>query len=160
MLRVPSTITKRNRRCSEWPSHICRSRPSGSRISRVICENVATPHGGLAPVRANRKVALLSTAYSWTLGLPKWEIDENPYYGVRHNRDRLKRREGGHACSLWGFKSRWAYDMKRYRETGGQRFSEHDLCAKKASDPSTARAQELLDHASLTITRRVYSVRP
>jgi len=50
--------------------------------------------------------------------------------------------------------------MKRYRETGGQRFAEHDLCAKKASDLSTARAQELLDHAGLTITRRVYQCAP
>jgi len=67
-------------------------------LARYLRER-SDPHGGLAPVR---KVALLSTAYSWTLGLPKWEIDENPYYGVRHNRDRLKRREGGHAPAACG----------------------------------------------------------
>lgn len=45
-----------------------------------------------APVRANREAALLSSAYSWAMGLREWDINENPCYGVRRNRERPRRR--------------------------------------------------------------------
>ncbi len=50
--------------------------------------------------------------------------------------------------------------MKTYREVGGQHFTEHDLRARTASDLSTARAQDLLDHASPTLTHPVYQCVP
>jgi integrase len=41
--------------------------------------------GKLAPIRANREVALLSSAYAWAMGEPGFEVHENPCYGVRRN---------------------------------------------------------------------------
>ena len=38
-----------------------------------------------APIRANREVAMLSSAYSWAMGQDDYEILENPCYGVRRN---------------------------------------------------------------------------
>jgi len=215
-----------------------------------------------APVRANREVALLSSAYAWAMGLRDWDINENPCYGVRRNTERPRRRyietselavwkrtasarmrayvllkrlmgcrqgellalvkgnllEQGIRCGIsktgrvkivrwsWalrvtikavlslhppapdrddnvvpfidpmtvplfparsgsaltgrGFKSAWVRDMKPYLAAGGARFRENDIRAKTASDMSTAGAQELLDHASPAITRRVYQRAP
>lgn len=41
--------------------------------------------GKPAPVTANREAALLSSAYSWAMGEPGFEVQENPCYGVRRN---------------------------------------------------------------------------
>jgi len=60
-------------------------------------------HGKLAPVRANREAALLSSAYAWALGLPEWEIEENPCYGVRRNRETPRTRYIG-TLELAGWK--------------------------------------------------------
>jgi integrase len=43
--------------------------------------------GKPAPVRANREAALLSSAYAWAMGEPQFEIEENPCYGVRRNKE-------------------------------------------------------------------------
>lgn len=59
-----------------------------------------------------------------------------------------------------GFKSAWARTMAKHVEAGGTSFAEHDLRAKTASDLSIERAQELLDHASPSITRDVYQRAP
>ncbi len=48
--------------------------------------------GKPAPTRANREAALLSSAYSWAMGLRDWDINENPCYGVRRNTERPRRR--------------------------------------------------------------------
>jgi len=220
--------------------------------------------GKPAPVRANREAALLSSAYSWAMGLREWDINENPCYGVRRNKERprsryidtselarwkphapkwlrgyalLKRLSGARQCEMlslskasladrgirfeisktarvkivrwsWalrrtvdallalhkpprrdsddkviefpkppelqplfvsrsrnamtshGFKSAWARSMADYMGAGGKRFRENDIRAKSASDLSTGRAQELLDHASPAITRRTYQRAP
>lgn len=63
--------------------------------------------GRPTPVRANREIALLSSAYSWAMGEPGFEIEENPCYGVRRNTEtprtrylqtvELQRFSGGYA---------------------------------------------------------------
>lgn len=45
-----------------------------------------------APVRANREIALLSSAYSWAMGEDAYEITGNPCYGVRRNKETPKDR--------------------------------------------------------------------
>lgn len=41
--------------------------------------------GKLAPTRANRELALLSSAYAWAMGEDRYEVTTNPCYGVRRN---------------------------------------------------------------------------
>lgn len=208
--------------------------------------------GKPAPVRANREAALLSSAYAWAMGMPEWEIDDNPCYGVRRNRETprsryietrelsgwkrhapdwlrayvlLKRLTGARQADMlslqttnvtdrgleysagktgrrtvvrssWalrtvlsavmalrrpdpkvahlalfltrdgtpmtarGFKTAWARAMAAYVKSGGERFREHDLRAKTASDLPTDRARDLLGHATEATTRRVYQRAP
>lgn len=61
-----------------------------------------------------------------------------------------------------GFNSIWKRFMeKALAETGLQeRFTEHDLRAKVASDTSGKHAQQLLGHSSQAITERVYRRKP
>jgi integrase len=40
-----------------------------------------------APIRANREIALLSSAYSWAMGDDRYDVTVNPCYGVRRNRE-------------------------------------------------------------------------
>jgi hypothetical protein len=64
-----------------------------------------------ARVRANREIALLSSAYSWALSLPEWEaVAANPCHGVRRNRETPRRnyvesrelaRFGRQCCPRW-----------------------------------------------------------
>lgn len=42
-------------------------------------------NGEPAPVRANREIALLSSAYSWAMGQDDWPNFTNPCYGTRRN---------------------------------------------------------------------------
>lgn len=205
--------------------------------------------GNSAPIRANREAALLSSAYSWAMGLRDWEINENPCYGVRRNTERPRRRyietaelakwkrtapdrlrayvllkrltgsrqgellaltrasitdrgliigisktgrtkvvrwswalritinavlklhgsvakialfpeRNGGQLSARGFKSAWVRAMQPYLAAGGTKFRENDIRAKTASDLSLGHAQELLDHASPSITRRTYQRAP
>lgn len=45
-----------------------------------------------APTRANREIALLSSAYSWCMAREEWAlVTENPCYGVRRNPERARR---------------------------------------------------------------------
>jgi len=44
------------------------------------------------PTRANRELALLSSAYSWAMGEPKYDIKANPCYGVRRNPESARER--------------------------------------------------------------------
>lgn len=228
-------------------------------VARFLRERT-TVEGKPAPIRANREAALLSSAYSWAMGLREWDLNENPCYGVRRNRERPRRRYvetaelarwkrhapkwlrgyvllkrltgarqgemlaltkasltdsgirygisktgrvkivrwswamraavdsllAGHklkrdrdgnviefpkpadqqplfrsrsaaAMTSHGFKSAWARAMRAY---GGPSFREHDLRAKTASDLPTAHAQELLDHSTPAMTRRVYQRAP
>jgi integrase len=203
-------------------------------------------NGKLAPVRANREAALLSSAYSWAMGLQEWGIERNPCYGVRRNKETPRKRyiatselaiwkrtapkwlrayvllkrltskrqsemlrltrqsiqdkglnfsihktdrvnivrwswamrvavnvllslhdpnmpnmalfidENNSGRSMSGFKSAWARAMKSYLAGGADResFREHDIRAKTASDLSIGRAQELLDHASPSMTQK------
>lgn len=45
-----------------------------------------------APVRANREIALLSSAYAWGMGEENYDIVSNPCYGVRRNTERPRTR--------------------------------------------------------------------
>lgn len=47
--------------------------------------------GKPAPIRANREIALLSSAYSWGMRLEDWGIERNPCYGVRRNEETPRR---------------------------------------------------------------------
>lgn len=48
--------------------------------------------GRPAPVRANREIALLSSAYAWAMGRDEWpQIALNPCYGVRRNAESPRR---------------------------------------------------------------------
>lgn len=59
-----------------------------------------------------------------------------------------------------GFRTEWQRTMALYVKAGGVRFRENDIRAKSASDLPLDRAQELLDHASPAITKRVYQRAP
>lgn len=48
--------------------------------------------GKPAPVRANREIALLSSAYAWAMGEPCFDVTVNPCYGVRRNPERSRER--------------------------------------------------------------------
>lgn len=63
-------------------------RPHVARFLRERTDKDGNP----APVRANREAALLSSAFSWAMGLRDWGIEENPCYGVRRNTERPRRR--------------------------------------------------------------------
>jgi integrase len=60
-------------------------------VARYLRERTGKD-GKPAPVRANREAALLSSAFSWAMGLRDWDINENPCYGVRRNTERPRRR--------------------------------------------------------------------
>jgi integrase len=48
--------------------------------------------GRPAPIRANREIALLSSAYAWAMGQHEWpKIALNPCYGVRRNAESPRR---------------------------------------------------------------------
>ena len=55
-----------------------------------------------------------------------------------------------------GFNSVWQRFMKKVVDSGIERFTEHDLRAKVASDVDLERAQELLGHTNSRTTERVY----
>lgn len=55
-----------------------------------------------------------------------------------------------------GFDSIWQRFMAKVVELGIERFTEHDLRAKVASDATPEHAQQLMDHSSSEITERVY----
>lgn len=57
-----------------------------------------------------------------------------------------------------GFSSIWQRKMRKALEEGvlAERFTDHDIRAKTASDTDLEHAQSLLGHASSTITNRVY----
>lgn len=211
-------------------------------------------NGKPAPIRANREIALLSSAYSWAMGEPKYDVTTNPCYGVRRNTEapreryvetwelrtfakryapawmrvyvllkrltalrqadmlRLSRQSltdrgielttgktgrriiirwswalhtavnaalkltgeapplPGNAAELRrplfpsrygtqmtskGFKTAWQRAMIVFAAAGFERFWEHDVRAKAASDASSLqRAQELLDHENPSTTQR------
>lgn len=60
-------------------------------VARFLRERT-NKEGKPAPIRANREAALLSSAYSWAMGLRDWDINENPCYGVRRNREKPRDR--------------------------------------------------------------------
>lgn len=59
-----------------------------------------------------------------------------------------------------GFDSIWQRAMAKAVEAGIPRFTEHDLRAKVASDTDLAHAQQLMDHTTSSITKRVYRRAP
>ena len=59
-----------------------------------------------------------------------------------------------------GFDSIWSRAMAKTVSAGIERFTEHDLRAKAASETSLQHAQELLDHTSPGMTQRVYRRAP
>lgn len=58
-----------------------------------------------------------------------------------------------------GFRSIWQRAMKKYTDAGGERFTEHDLRAKVASD-DPEHAQTRLQHRSNAMVRTVYDRKP
>lgn len=48
--------------------------------------------GHPTPVRANREIAFLSSAYAWAMGEDRYEVTMNPCYGVRRNPERPRER--------------------------------------------------------------------
>lgn len=76
----------------------------------------------------------------------------NPYYHVDGN---------GHALGQpEGFNSMWGRLMDKWVASGGERFHEHDIRAKSASDTTLEHAQQLMDHKSPRITEDVYRRAP
>lgn len=59
-----------------------------------------------------------------------------------------------------GFDSIWQCAMAKWKAAGHEGFTEHDIRKVPASATSTQHAQELLDHQSPEITKRVYQVAP
>lgn len=60
-----------------------------------------------------------------------------------------------------GFRALWQYAMSKYVVAGGERFTEHDLRAKVASDSEDLDvAQARLGHQSRSTTNRVYRRAP
>lgn len=60
-----------------------------------------------------------------------------------------------------GFDSIWQRYMKKVVALGVERFTEHDLRAKVGSDEdSDVEAQDILDHESVSTTKRVYRRKP
>lgn len=60
-----------------------------------------------------------------------------------------------------GFRALWQYAMAKYVESGGERFTEHDLRAKVGSDSESLDvAQARLQHQSRSTTNRVYRRAP
>lgn len=81
-------------------------------------------------------------------------------------------RTGANVESLWlmpsrtgarytsdGFRSIWQRAMAAYVEQGGERFRDHDLRAKVASDAEADHARALMGHRT-AITERVYRRKP
>ena len=58
-----------------------------------------------------------------------------------------------------GFRSIWNRAMRKYIAAGGERFTEHDLRAKVASD-DPVHAQTRLQHRSSAMVKRVYNRKP
>lgn len=78
--------------------------------------------------------------------------DGKPYYFVDEN---------GHALSKpTSFDSMWQRLMTKWVESGGQRFTEHDIRAKSASDVDLEHARLLMDHSNSNITEKVYRRAP
>lgn len=71
--------------------------------------------GRVAPIRANREIALLSSAYAWAMGRDEWpKIALNPCYGVWRNAE-SPRREYVQTPQLVHFSRMFAPDwMRRY----------------------------------------------
>ena len=55
-----------------------------------------------------------------------------------------------------GFKSIWQRRMRLFVADGNERFTEHDIRAKTASDTDAAHANEIMRHNSVAFTERVY----
>lgn len=64
-------------------------------------------------------------------------------------------RNGG-AYTSDGFRSIWQRRMRKFAADGNERFTEHDIRAKTASDTDAAHANEIMRHNSLAFTERVY----
>jgi hypothetical protein len=75
-----------------------------------------------------------------------------PYYNVDEN---------GRATSKpSSFNSMWQRLMSKWVASGRERFTEHDLRAKVASDTDLSHAQALMDHANSDVTEKVYRRAP
>ena len=55
-----------------------------------------------------------------------------------------------------GFRSIWQRAMRNYSAKGHQRFTEHDIRAKTASDTTAEHANEIMRHNSVAFTDKVY----
>lgn len=71
----------------------------------------------------------------------------------------LMPQRSGRAYSGHGFRTLWQRAMDAYVNSGGERFTDHDLRAKVASDAEAEHARELMGHRSM-ITERVYRRKP
>src|SRR5262245_2470914 len=63
-----------------------------SKHCKVYLNNRTDKNGRHTPVRANREIAFLSSAYSWAMGEAEYEISVNPCKGVRRNAEAPRER--------------------------------------------------------------------
>lgn len=69
------------------PAHLLTSRHVKSYLNKRNDRD-----GRPVPVRANREIAFLSSAYAWAMGRDEWpKITVNPCYGVRRNAESPRR---------------------------------------------------------------------
>ena len=79
------------------------------------------------------------------------------YHGTTPRSIYLLCTESGKQYTADGFRSNWQRAMKKYIDSGGKSFTEHDLRAKVASDSdSMDSAQSRMGHQSASTTNRVY----
>lgn len=72
-------------------------------------------------------------------------------------REYVLRRRDGRPYAENGFRAIWQRAMRKYKKSGHEGFTFHDLRAKSGSDSATIEsAYERLGHTSMSMTRRVY----
>lgn len=62
----------------------------------------------------------------------------------------------GTAYTSKGFRSIWGRRMRKFGDDGNQRFTEHDIRAKTASETDAVHANEMMQHNSIEFTKRIY----
>jgi integrase len=91
----------------------------------------------------------------------KGHVGSSRLFHTRQGKPYYKVNEDGHALGQpEGFNSMWHRLMKKWVAQDGERFHEHDIRAKSASDTTIEHAQQLMDHTSANTTERIYRRAP
>lgn len=92
----------------------------------------------------------LRAVWQWVLALPRPDTSAYVFWAT-------KGKNRGKALSKRGFKSAWQRAQAKWIQAGNEAFWEHDIrAAAGTAAEDDARAQELLDHESVSTTRRSY----